>query len=646
MDTTLLVSDENRILKTISLDNQKDYEESALLGDDESVTYRIKAGETTFTLDLGDFYNINRFHFESLSAQGRIEIQVSNTLRDKDSNRWITVAEPMEFIPGNPVNIVFPMIEGRFVNIIFSIQEEGEISSFNIFGDTTVAEIETREYEEVIPLALDPASGKTVTHDYASLHTGSNISHVSSGDLVNANSMIDDDIRSYYDFAQNAGESVLVLDLENQSDIDRISLLLDSGQGKMDFYFLDKLPETNASKAGGEIPEGSPDDTGAAKRKIATIILTQITGDVTYRVNAKEPAQIGQNGVRMREGAVVETGIDSTAVLLFSNGSTLTLSEKTKIDVDQFTQEPFTTDVESFIDADEEPSISITMLKLNYGEIVGDVKKLKAKSIYEIETPVGIGGIRGTSFIIQVIEAIDGTFTALFGVNQGLLEVIPLGQGGINISTKNQIIINIADDPKTGEKSVITTGTQGLDPELVSQIEQTITEAIDVFKESAGAIILIEGTDLTAGERGPAENGDFAVVSLSEDFFNETEPISTQKIEGRNERVRFQFEEISGRYLVLRWQPDEGNIQGLRIYEISMLGEVPTNEVLLTRVPIFEFSPSEGVIDVDTGTSETEVIPETPTEIIVPPPPDPDPDPDPDPGGPPEPPPDPPPVSN
>ncbi len=375
MDTSLLVSEGDGLLKTISLENEQDFEESALLGDDESITYRIAEGEKAFTLDLGDYFNLNRFFFDSHSAQGQVEIKVSNTLRYKDSNRWIAITEPIDFKSGESVNIVFPMIEGRFVRINFSIINEGEISSFGLFGETTVAETETHKSDEGVSERRVGEVVETITQDFASLHSGSNITHVSSGDLVDVNSMIDDDVLTFYDFAGGEKESVLVLDIDKQSDVDRISLLLDAGRGKIDFYFLDELPSTSLSRsaAASEEPSISPEVSQAPQNQ-ALIIITNIKGDVTYRVSANAPAQIGQNGVRLTEGTIVETGSGSSSVLLFSNGSTVTLSENTSINIDQFSQDPFNAEAESFANAVEEPSISRTKLRLNVGELVGEVK--------------------------------------------------------------------------------------------------------------------------------------------------------------------------------------------------------------------------------------------------------------------------------
>ncbi len=207
-----------------------------------------------------------------------------------------------------------------------------------------------------------------------------------------------------------------------------------------------------------------------------------------------------------------------------------------------------------------------------------------------------------------------------------MLEVLPLNQRGINIPSEKQIIINLSQDADTGKTSFISTGLQDLATEIATKIEQFATDASYLFKENASGILLIDSSELTGGADGIVDSEDFAVVSLSEEFFNQTTPTSSQTVDDKDQRIRMNFEEITGRYLVLRWQPEDTDSQGLRIYEISVLGEVPIEDVVLAVVPLFEFGPTETevVTDIDDDTENVGIVIETPTEIIIP---DPDPDP-------------------
>ena len=68
--------------------------------------------------------------------------------------------------------------------------------------------------------------------------------------------------------------------------------------------------------------------------------------------------------------------------------------------VDSFDQEPFESPGESVEDFKEEPSSSNVLVDLEVGSLVVQTKKLSKKSNFEINSPLGVAGIRGTEFKI------------------------------------------------------------------------------------------------------------------------------------------------------------------------------------------------------------------------------------------------------
>ncbi|MFN4805665.1 MAG: FecR domain-containing protein, partial [Akkermansiaceae bacterium] len=67
-------------------------------------------------------------------------------------------------------------------------------------------------------------------------------------------------------------------------------------------------------------------------------------------------------------------------------------------------------------------------MKLDAGTILASSKKLKDGSRFEIITPIGTCGIRGTRFFVQT-EKLKGSSTAMVGVAEGLVEfTTPKGQ--------------------------------------------------------------------------------------------------------------------------------------------------------------------------------------------------------------------------
>ena len=97
-------------------------------------------------------------------------------------------------------------------------------------------------------------------------------------------------------------------------------------------------------------------------------------------------------------GTQIKVGAESEAILLFTNGTITTIGANTQVSVRKFLQEGFANSEKKVSDLNEEVSSSILLLDLQVGELVVDVRKLKKKSNFEITSPLGVAGIRGTSF--------------------------------------------------------------------------------------------------------------------------------------------------------------------------------------------------------------------------------------------------------
>jgi len=103
-------------------------------------------------------------------------------------------------------------------------------------------------------------------------------------------------------------------------------------------------------------------------------------------------------GALLTDGYSVDAGEGAEAILLLSNGTLVTVDENTKIKLESFLQEPFDAGDKKLEDLQEEPSSSSGLINLEIGSLVVKTKKLNKKSNFEISSPVGTAGIRGTQF--------------------------------------------------------------------------------------------------------------------------------------------------------------------------------------------------------------------------------------------------------
>lgn len=116
-------------------------------------------------------------------------------------------------------------------------------------------------------------------------------------------------------------------------------------------------------------------------------------------------------GAQLSQNAVIRTAPGSTVDLyLGENGPVVRVTEDTTLGIDRLT-----------IDDLGPEKIIETQLDLRSGRILGSVKKLAAASKYEVKTPQGVAGIRGTRYDISA----DGTVTVL----EGQVVVVYIVQG-------------------------------------------------------------------------------------------------------------------------------------------------------------------------------------------------------------------------
>lgn len=220
------------------------------------------------------------------------------------------------------------------------------------------------------------------------------------------------------------------------------------------------------------------------------IKAVRVTGSVTATKDGNTITVV--NGTELAQGYVVNTERNSSAVLIFSNGATLNLAQDSSLAIDEFTQDPFAEEI-SISQLTAEPSASQTRLNLSRGELVGNVKKLNydAGSRFDVQTPVGAAGIRGTTF--RIIFRPDGTGKAFFSLTTVEGNVV-LAAGTVNLPAETsvpdnkevEVIIDVKVDPVTGALTlsmdaaapvVIVRDASTINLSNISQVLQQIAEA-------------------------------------------------------------------------------------------------------------------------------------------------------------------------
>ena len=142
------------------------------------------------------------------------------------------------------------------------------------------------------------------------------------------------------------------------------------------------------------------------------IIIASLEGQVTVVNNTTQeslPASQVKAGGVLFDGHTVKTGPASKIILLLSNGTVSTIKSDSALNIKKFTQEKFDPKGKKLSEMKGEPSSSQTVMDLELGDMVFDVKKLDKRSSFNIESPVGTAGIRGTSGQMGVSSAAGAT---------------------------------------------------------------------------------------------------------------------------------------------------------------------------------------------------------------------------------------------
>lgn len=244
----------------------------------------------------------------------------------------------------------------------------------------------------------------------------------------------------------------------------------------LSWLFLGALVATVSLRA--QAPATSASSTATAAMPAGLVLVAKTDGTVTMTVNGTQTPV--KQGMEIPQAAKINTGLNSSVVLVFSNGAQTHLAADGELIIEEFLQDPFAATVK-VAEMDDEPSASRARLALNRGELVGHVKKLnKAKdSSFTVQTPVGAAGIRGTTFRIVFRPTGDGrAYTFTLTTQVGDVGFTQNGSGGTSTP-------GATTDPTAATVTGSGTGTGLSVPQ-----GQEIVMVVDVSTNAQGQLVV------------------------------------------------------------------------------------------------------------------------------------------------------------
>ncbi len=276
---------------------------------------------------------------------------------------------------------------------------------------------------------------------------------------------------------------------------------------------------------------------GQELKKGAFILVSQ-KGEVGFIQQSGEEAPRVGVGQPIPPSYTIFTGSDGELVGLLSNGTLLTLSADTRMKVKTFDQEPFDDGGRKLSDLAGEPSKSKVEIDLDVGSLVVKTKKLNKGSIFDINSPVGVAGIRGTEFQMESMPGqgvqLDVTESTVAFTPPGGGKSIPVSQGsGLTVPT-NGVPQMRPVNPVTAQKiessnQAATEATQNVSlGEVTAAMEQVENESDAGTEEQSADESTEESTEETADEPQEEE-------SVQEDTEGSEETESVEEVESVEE---------------------------------------------------------------------------------------------------------------
>lgn len=224
----------------------------------------LPTGNSTLQISLANVYSINRISFRSFTAQGSISVHGSAQPLAADDPNWVELVPPGDFGQASTFQNDFPDTSAQFVQIRFNITVPGSISPFAITGEEFMSNSSAAPptAEDMDNLSEEEKSS-LVPYDFASVLNGSRVQLVSSGNAIDAVSMIDDDVTTAYEFDSSDRSVTVLIDLTASYRVNRVAVNVEAPPGRFAIYTFNILPSAlqSVDEEGNPLPVVELPDT-------------------------------------------------------------------------------------------------------------------------------------------------------------------------------------------------------------------------------------------------------------------------------------------------------------------------------------------------------------------------------------------------
>lgn len=266
-----LITPDGRVV-AVPTATEKNSSASALIMDDDTLSFPLQDGETTFILTLPKTSMLDRFTFvnENASAEGEMKVSVSNFRLAAHSPKWIEANGSTTFTRKRHFNLSLLGVEARYVKLTFRVEKAGRIAALGLYGDQSLQKFGARQHGivRVKNTAINRRLEDMLNFNFANLYAKARVVFVSSGIEESARRMIDDDTITAYQFAATDPHPTVIVELAEQERLHRVSALYKMQAGTLDVFLLQELGSNHGDLNGAKPIASVTDGTGGGKAAV------------------------------------------------------------------------------------------------------------------------------------------------------------------------------------------------------------------------------------------------------------------------------------------------------------------------------------------------------------------------------------------
>ena len=246
-----------------------DSDASALLREDDTLSYPLAEGETTFVISFPKVSLLDRFTFvnENGAADGDVTMSVSNYRLPVQSEKWVPVAAHAPFTGQRLFNASLEGIEGRYVKLTFHVTKWGRIAGLGLYGSQSLQQFAVRQTApvQVKNTAVTRRLEDMLNFNFANLYARAHVVFVSSGAEQSAKRMIDDDVTTSFQFSPADPQPTVIIELAESQRLHRVSAIYKMEKGRLDVFVLQNLAADPGDLSGAKKVASVSDSTGGGK---------------------------------------------------------------------------------------------------------------------------------------------------------------------------------------------------------------------------------------------------------------------------------------------------------------------------------------------------------------------------------------------